>query len=444
MSTFDCLTRPDSICSETVTDSLATGENVCMEDMRPEEMLPSYSGPSDAFQPFEVRSSDLESEIASCIGEESTDILKYLPPGINRSNITLCPGGLPLELWFRILDNIDNLKTWFACGLTCKLLESRIRQVAMELKRAHSETFASLDLHELHHAIVRHPIVSNLVDVVRISARSTTKFIYEFSGKLHALHDLYIAAQRWHYPRLSPNSLPPFRPLLVSAASRFRSLSFLSLSYAVFWNFRDFARLICAFPCLIRLHSKFVSWRRDEGCDLSDEPFAKLICLHEIQIDDGGDISKYKRLFSAPTLSLSVTHLSFKETELSSGIYCYIIISRVDGHARTATIDISFHTFGSPQWLPPVLDVLDDFLGSPAMSTLTTVDVELRCIGGYDEEIFGIFAAEPLPFPLLRARGPDKFKITKTFDIYKDGHMENRVEELMLPAPTCKTRTCLM
>ncbi|OCH86828.1 hypothetical protein OBBRIDRAFT_890210 [Obba rivulosa] len=411
-----------------------------MKDMRPGEVLSSGIGPLDTFTPLSIRSSELESEIASCIGEEPTDILKFLPPGMSRSNITLCPGGLPLELWFRILDNIDNLKTWFACGLTCKLLESRIRQVAMEFKRAHAETFASLDLHELHHAIARHPIVGNLVDVVRISHQSTTKFIYEFSGKLHTLRDLYIAAGRWRYPEAPPpNPLPHFRPPLLSAASRFRSLNFLSLYKVAFWSFRDFSRLICAFPSLLRLHLEFVSWQRDEGCSLSDEPFAESLCLHEIQIVDGGDISKYKRLLSAPMILRSVTHLSINETEPSSGIYCRMHVSRVEGHAPKATIRISFYSFAHPQWLLSVLDVLDGVLTSPAMSTLAAIDVQLRCMGGYNERIFSIFAADPLPFPMLRERAPDKLKITKTYGTYKNGYLEERVEELMLPGPACKT-----
>ncbi|OCH90492.1 hypothetical protein OBBRIDRAFT_834987 [Obba rivulosa] len=202
------------------------------------------------------------------------------------------------------------------------------------------------------------------------------------------------------------------RPPYLAFASTFYTVTELRLSCIKLWSSRDFLRLVCAFPSLRALSSFDVSWDRDEGRTLAEEPFAKALCLQKIEISDRENISPYKCLLSAPELLQSIKYVEFSKggrsnwsVELTLQETSPLGETPVCHHPSRkahAVVRDKYGSRGPPvEWLRGSFDLLDVFLISPSVSCVD-IDVEMKIP---DEALLNVLRTDPFPFPALRARG---------------------------------------
>ncbi|OCH86839.1 hypothetical protein OBBRIDRAFT_201243 [Obba rivulosa] len=180
-----------------------------------------------------------------------------------------------------ILENIRDSRTFFACGLTCKVLAARAKRTQEDLIRPYGTLrenyYEYLDMYRLRRHLSTVPLVGHFLKEASIPAQSIPKFACEFSGKLPGLRKLHIGGTK------DAISLLRRTPSL-AALPRFRGVVELILVDVVFWSFADLARLVCAFPSLVRLILDRVTWQRGEGRSLACEPYARSLNLHDIQV----------------------------------------------------------------------------------------------------------------------------------------------------------------
>ncbi|OCH90472.1 hypothetical protein OBBRIDRAFT_594932 [Obba rivulosa] len=206
--------------------------------------------------------------------ERTEDIFDSLPRGINTTNVMMNPGGLPPEIWYTIMDYIDDGRTLYACALTCKLLAARAMKMTKPLRMCRTPQVLFTDL-------MRRPIVGYFLQEVIVPPALLPRLLYECAGKLHALRIIRIySTSSWPCEGRLTHHRPPY----LAFASTFHTVTELHLFCVQFWSSRDFLRLICAFPSLRALSSFYVSWDRDEGRTLADEPFAKALRLQKIEV----------------------------------------------------------------------------------------------------------------------------------------------------------------
>ncbi|EMD31077.1 hypothetical protein CERSUDRAFT_120125, partial [Gelatoporia subvermispora B] len=273
-------------------------------------------------------------------------VLKYLPSWSTNSTITLQPGRLPLEIWEHILENVDNQSTLFACGLTCKVLAARVRKIQ---KDAHDFRCRPdlLQMGEPFGDVHRHPLFNFSLKQVEIPPNLMTRFVYEFSGKLTGIEIMKISRGK---PTLSP-----IQASFYQAARRFSTLAHLELTDVQFFDFRDLARLLCAFSSLRKLILNSVSWKRGGERSLIDEPFAKNLRLREVHIFEHHDILKYRSLLTAPRLLEEMTELCFSDLPHVS---C-ILDLRQDVTPPIATITVKGRIRPNADWFRGCVDLLN-------------------------------------------------------------------------------------
>ncbi|OCH84377.1 hypothetical protein OBBRIDRAFT_799136 [Obba rivulosa] len=109
-----------------------------------------------------------------------------------------------------------------------------------------------------------------------------TAFIYECAGRLRVLKVVKIRGS-WD----SPEVLPPLRPPVFKAASRFKAVESLELRNICFWSYENLARLVWAFSPVEELKMDNLSWQRGETAHgLANEPFSKPLCPKSIAVRD--------------------------------------------------------------------------------------------------------------------------------------------------------------
>ncbi|EMD31079.1 hypothetical protein CERSUDRAFT_127621 [Gelatoporia subvermispora B] len=374
---------------------------------------------------------EVESELTLCIEEEGKDILMHLPVGIGRSNITMRPGGLHLEIWYLILDSIDDFRSWVACGLTCKVLTSRIIQTMRDVSRRHWENVASLDLRELRRDLADQPVAGSLIYDVRVQAPSLTRLVFEFAGRLLALRHLRVQKSGW----CDPDTLPLLRQSCFSAASRFRNLSYLTLTDVVFWSLGNLMRFACCFGSLRVLELENVSWTRSQGCCPADEPYAKNLRLALLKIINRHNVSSYRTFLASHTLLRNLTRLNIEESSVSFSAHCHIRISPTErddtqnGAQYTVSARITSYPHASYKWLRALLNLLDGIFTFPTPPLFSRINLKFEIINGTSEDMFNFLSDEPLPLPLLRMQKATQVTLTKIY--WKDKHLLRCEEELV-------------
>ncbi|OCH86827.1 hypothetical protein OBBRIDRAFT_828076 [Obba rivulosa] len=360
---------------------------------------------------------------------EATDILRYLPPGIGREDVRTKPGDLPTEIWCIVLDAIDDPSTLFALASTCKLLMALAKQTRAILDPYSPwSVFTDLtDVQRLQHQVQETPLVSHFLMSIKIPAHSMIRFFYDFSGRLKALEMIDIIG--------GGDILPPLPRPILRAAHRFRNVTKLMISDVAFWSFADFSRLVCALDSLVELELRQVSWQRNEGRSLVDEPYAASLILRDIEIREAVSMSRYERLLGAPKLCESLTSLrlfgrigvfcAFKSNPpdpLVPEIHETFTPSTSPIPRRTANIrihpdpdaDVEWGT--QRQWLRECVDLLDSALASRAWCLSDIIVILHDC----DDELVNIFRVEPLPFRTLRDRGILKVRNCKNLDMWNE------------------------
>ncbi|OCH86841.1 hypothetical protein OBBRIDRAFT_890217 [Obba rivulosa] len=341
---------------------------------------------------------------------KAEDILDYLPRGINKSDVTRNPGGLPLDVWCCIMDCMNDGKSLLACALTCKILTARTLKIIRPFRRC-------LTPEPLFHDIMLRPMTAYFLQEITVTPAVMPRLMYECAGKLRTLRKIEICSSNPTSPEKLPHNRPPYLPF----ASSFHTVTDLRLRGVEFHSSKDFLRLVCAFSSLRTLILQEALWYRDEGHTLADEPFARSLSLRKIEIYHQENITQYKNLLAAPNLLPSIEYIEFGMGRASSWsaeltleeIYCGPLDQDGRGHSmldayhypsRKAHVLIrDVYSIRSPpvEWLRAAFDLLDAFL-APSGVSCVDINVEMK---EPDGPLLNIFRNDVLPFPLLRAQG---------------------------------------
>ncbi|OCH88701.1 hypothetical protein OBBRIDRAFT_826955 [Obba rivulosa] len=341
--------------------------------------------------------------------------------------LTTLPAGLPLEIWYIILESVDDARALLVCTSICKTFATWVRRMLSDLINPYRYAYLQsrcLPLNKLRRHVKGSTVVGYLVrnqlQQAYILPEWLMNFVCVFAGKMRALHTLKIRSE-------TAISLPYLRPPYMRAASRFQGVVELELSNFSFFSFGDFARFVCALPSLRSLALESVTWDRGPRRDLYGEPFAKHLHLHHIRIVSGV-ISQYTSLLSAPHLLQNLKTLHILPTErpflpVSVTIHdqfppplndnpsdsrdsaAVLQALRTSHRLQVADVEV-LADYAPREWLRTCFGFLDAAFTSSAASDFNAFNVTLEChISRYDETFIS-------PFPLLRARGilkgPDK------------------------------------
>ncbi|OCH87755.1 hypothetical protein OBBRIDRAFT_134973 [Obba rivulosa] len=143
--------------------------------------------------------------VLQCVGDEiantSSEFTWYFIPrdgshmSSKRSRGNIHPGGLPLELWFLILEAIDEPNTLTACGLTCKVLAARVTDmllVCRQLYTTYADANSFLNIDQLSHHLTQSVLIGQLIRDILIAASSLPNFGNHFANKLRQLRIICI------------------------------------------------------------------------------------------------------------------------------------------------------------------------------------------------------------------------------------------------------------
>ncbi|OCH88363.1 hypothetical protein OBBRIDRAFT_92959 [Obba rivulosa] len=342
---------------------------------------------------------------------EIPDILSYLPGGVDKLKVTLQPGRLPLEIWYLILEAIDEPKTLVSCSLTCKILAARTIKLRRDIMAQFSR-YELLHPLRLYRDVRPDPLVCLLLTDILVPAKSMSRFVYEFSGKLESLQMLQVICS------VGPELMSPLRRPFIAAISRFRNIRWLVLANMVFRSLGDFARFLAAFPRLHQLCTTNISWPADEGRHLIDEPFAKKLLCREMEITLE-KAAHWKGLFNAPNLLQSLRSLRFHRLQSPCKLRVEIDQKQLEfGSSQdsgetpppipTSSISISVAIMlidedgaNDRDWVLECFDLIDSICTSPSASGFSEVYLTLL---DSSDEVLNMFHVEPRAFPRLRAR----------------------------------------
>ncbi|OCH91807.1 hypothetical protein OBBRIDRAFT_825108 [Obba rivulosa] len=342
---------------------------------------------------------------------------------------TSYPNKVPIDIWYLILEAIDDPRAFLACGCICRALASIVRRMKDDRKG----DILTLDFNALHGRLASDLLIGHFLERVEIYPSMLNKFAGELAGKLHGLKHLTI----FHGPESRP--LRQLRPFVLIALSKFRSVIDLSLLGVVFATFGDFARVICTFVNLSSATLSHVAWQRGEAFDLLEEPFAKELRLKSVIFSGLNALSQFRHLLSAPCLPNSLTSLNITSEEkllqevtdpLSRHLIAHlqsldVLKLHFQGHDVTPTSMLStfllqmptncisyvhiefFDPYGPPRPFRADSDssrrwfaLLDETLASSRrFPCLQCVCISLEF---HPEDVAGISGT---PFPLLKARG---------------------------------------
>ncbi|EMD31078.1 hypothetical protein CERSUDRAFT_127620, partial [Gelatoporia subvermispora B] len=158
---------------------------------------------------------------------------------MSKTKLILDPGGLPVELWYHIIESIDDLESFHACGVTCKLLACLIKQIEARYADALLEVDEISELKQLHHQVSQQSPKALLRTWITVGPALLPQFILRFLGRIHRLQVFLVSGTLLETPLL-----PALRRQLLTAAACFHTVTYLLLYYFEFWSFADFARLI--------------------------------------------------------------------------------------------------------------------------------------------------------------------------------------------------------
>ncbi|EMD31260.1 hypothetical protein CERSUDRAFT_100605 [Gelatoporia subvermispora B] len=215
---------------------------------------------------------------------KSDDVLQSLPAWVDRTRVTLCPGGLPLDVWYIILTAITRPLDLFACGLTCKVLAARVLKLQSDSRELSRVSGGLLYPRALREVLRHSPLVAHSLQRATVPAAALVRFIYECAGKLHALTWLGVLGRSDADDDGDSYALPPLPPPFFKAAARLKRVDMLQLHDIVFRSSDAFVRLVCALPALANLELTNVAWKDPPRYVLSGKPFARTLSLHNLWI----------------------------------------------------------------------------------------------------------------------------------------------------------------
>ncbi|EMD34191.1 hypothetical protein CERSUDRAFT_86322 [Gelatoporia subvermispora B] len=145
--------------------------------------------------------------------------------------------GLPVELWWDILEITNDPRALLATGCTCKTLRDIVREIIE--KRTHMRRLDD---------VLSDPTGGYFFSTTRIQSAELPSCISTYHTK----------SQRLQFMEISDGRLS-LRSQMRTALSRLKSVTHLYLRYIHFSTFSDFARTVCALPNLYALELRVVT-----------------------------------------------------------------------------------------------------------------------------------------------------------------------------------------
>ncbi|OCH86774.1 hypothetical protein OBBRIDRAFT_890238 [Obba rivulosa] len=206
------------------------------------------------------------------------------------------PSPLPhVEMWWHVIQMIDDHRTLLACGCTCSSLRDICRRRIDHFRRVVLDD--KQDVYLLHDRLHRNPMLAHFMRTANVfNASQLIEFLVEFMGKMPHINHLYVYC--------GGHSAGPCS-LMSRALHAWKSVTMLALNDMEFPNFISICRVICALPSLRDLTLHRVSCCGRQGYSLTNMAFAR--CLQIEQLKVSGFPHWY--LFTAPQLSRTITTL---------------------------------------------------------------------------------------------------------------------------------------
>ncbi|OCH88268.1 hypothetical protein OBBRIDRAFT_96104 [Obba rivulosa] len=362
----------------------------------------------------------------------------------------LLPLRLPEDIWWLVLEAIDDYRTLLACRKVCAVLRGMVAKMLfvdhLIMKDANVLSWLLRQLRKCpllgHHigSIVTTPILLPIAAV-------------QLAGKLHRNLNLTVEGGTADPPSPTmrfPWALPSQSRL---ALLGFRTVKWLSLTWVQFSTFSEFIHFVCAFPILSHLTMYCVSHKQGGAFNLKDVPLVKSLSMKSLKIQDKRhDLSTFTYLVTAPRLSQTLTELELEITDAQLGEIIHSARNHLIKHLTSLealSLDISNVSPSDPGrmlnaflsrtppnqlsrltinlsygWDPRDADAqiessqkclvtLDKTLDSAQFSLLEAADITLWDISRPNVE--HISKVRPPPFPLSRTRNILRFGVCGPF-----------------------------
>ncbi|EMD34201.1 hypothetical protein CERSUDRAFT_67279 [Gelatoporia subvermispora B] len=215
-------------------------------------------------------------------------------------------GGLALELWWDILEIVDDPRALIATGCTCKTLRDVVREIITK-RTYRSGTGPTTAIHRSCGVTLR-----KLGDLL---SDPTGGYFFSEAWIKGAELPLWMLRYDTKSPRLRTMTIGNGRlllpPQMRCAFSRLKSVTTLHLMSIHFSTFSDFARTVCALPNLDTLRLFSVTVEDSRSYSLEGVYFARDLHLKNLEIWDCtfGELHPIWNLLTAPSLSDSLEHI---------------------------------------------------------------------------------------------------------------------------------------
>ncbi|EMD33045.1 hypothetical protein CERSUDRAFT_98653 [Gelatoporia subvermispora B] len=205
------------------------------------------------------------------------------------------PSDLAVEIWWDILDQIDDIRSLLVLERTCKGLA----ELVVKIRDGHAGTLdRAIQVKALREEIEVDPILPFLLLDVHVVDFEVAKFAYELAGKLHGLRRIQISASTQSKLR----AVPRLNWAVFTQWSHFSRVVEIRLIAPRFDSYADLSRIVCALPDLRTLCLVLVNWRKGEARSLAEEPFARLLRLEHAMVMQAQEYQNLAVLLTAPAL----------------------------------------------------------------------------------------------------------------------------------------------
>ncbi|EMD41196.1 hypothetical protein CERSUDRAFT_109817 [Gelatoporia subvermispora B] len=228
----------------------------------------SEAGPNDVpGTDTSTNSSQMEEKYMGSEHQSGEDMCVYFP---------LRAGALPLELWWGILEIIDDPRALLACGCTCVAFRDAVRRVIDGLASQW------IDRGMVKMQLAADPTSGYFLQRLAFWSHDFLSWMSTFPIPSPRLRTLNIAGL-WMLQKTRHTLSLRFQTRL--ALSRLTTITHLELSTIHFSSFSDFTRLVCALPNLDTLLLIRVTVNDRGGSTLQGAYFARDLRLKELWPD---------------------------------------------------------------------------------------------------------------------------------------------------------------
>ncbi|EMD31896.1 hypothetical protein CERSUDRAFT_119195 [Gelatoporia subvermispora B] len=212
---------------------------------------------------------------------------------------------LPMEIWYLIVEAVDDPRTLLALACICRALNvwatktfTRYDSYILHILNGQE------DLRVLCHSLRQIPMLPFFLRYIVLEDALLPSFALKLISLCPNLQELVIRPS----PTVRPSNVS-LRVVVRYALMQFRSVVRLHLMATMFASPMEFVRIVCAFPQL--LHLTLGDVRSATGVvHTLLPPFVRLLGLRTLHVQVSDDISLYQYLLSAPALSSSLNSIT--------------------------------------------------------------------------------------------------------------------------------------